>query len=304
MISLFFVFLLFFYFVKSQNCLFRGETLTIGSSLYSSNGLYNLTIMTKGNVCVYDGSGKRWCSGYLSPSSWEMILTSSGNFGVVKTNGICVWAPNNPITTLMPNIEYIIMSNNANFIVYDNIGLAWSCNRGTFTNPSNYSCIITSIDESIGDTCNNSPTASPTSIPTTFPSVSPTSIPSTEPSIIPSTEPTIIPSTEPSIIPSTEPTIIPSTFPSTFPTIIPSTFPTTEPTIIPSTFPTISTSTFPTISTSTFPSVSTSTFPSVNPTRIPSTFPSSPIRKPPTKNPTRAPTVEPTIETFIPTPEP
>ena len=163
----------------SQNCLLPGNDLLIGKSLISNNGLYNLTVTSRGNVCIFDILSKRWCSGFLSPASSKMTLTTMGKFSVVKANDITVWAPNAPVTSTMHNIAYAIISDNANFIVYSNTGLIWSCYRGTFSKYYEPSCNITSPTESIGDTCNNIPSFSPSITPTLVPSITPTLVPHT-----------------------------------------------------------------------------------------------------------------------------
>ena len=182
--------------ISGKNCLFPGDKLGIGEYLTSNNGLYSLKIMERGNVCVYDINGKRWCSGWTSPSAWQLNLTNVGKFGVVKTNNICVWAPHNPITTMMSNIQYIMINDNANFLVYNNSGLAWSCKQGTFTNPANSSCPIIGTSEVGTDSCNsNYPSSKPTSYPTSIPTSSkPTSYPTSIPtSSKPTSYPTSIP---------------------------------------------------------------------------------------------------------------
>ena len=252
--GLFILFLFIFSIEKilSQNCLLPGNDLLIGASLISNNGLYNLTVTSRGNVCVFDITSKRWCSGFLSPSAWKMSLTDSGIFAVVKTNGITVWAPNAPVTSDMHNIAYAIISDNANFIVYNNAGLIWSCYRGTFSKYYKPSCNITSPTESIGDTCNNIPSFSPTLIPTFSPTSFPTSIPTLIPTLSPTFSPTRSPTKTPTRIPTTtrSPTApakrgVPTFKPIISPTAIPSN-PTVEPTVSPTISPTLNPSLFPT----------------------------------------------------------
>lgn len=150
--------------IPLRNCLFRGTSLAINDSLTSNNGLYNLTLNQRGNICIFDSINKRWCSGYWFPSTTasKMVITSNGKFGVIKTNNNIIWSPNYPIGRAISNIDYIIISNNGNFIVYNNTGIAWSCNRGTFSRYKNSTCSITSETESVDDYCNYSPTTNPT----------------------------------------------------------------------------------------------------------------------------------------------
>lgn len=186
--------------IKSQNCLLRGNSLLIGESLISNNGIYNITVTSRGNVCLFDNISRRWCSGFISPSAWKMVLTVIGNFAVIKTNGITIWAPNYPVTSFMTNIEYAIISNNGNFIIHNSGGLIWSCYRGTFSRFINASCPITSETENIGDTCNNVPTASPTISPSANPTNKPTANPTSAPKKLRS--PTYYPTTFPTPLPT------------------------------------------------------------------------------------------------------
>lgn len=176
--------MLYFLNTNCKNCLLQGESLLIGEALISNNEIYNLTVNLKGNICVYNvnTNTKKWCSGYVSPVAWKMIITESGQFSIIKTNGISIWSPKSPITSVMNNVQYVILSNNGNFIVYSNSGIAWSCNRGTFSRSIYSTCGITSSLESIDDTC-NTPTATPTATPTRAPtaSSSPTRSPTRKP---------------------------------------------------------------------------------------------------------------------------
>ena len=286
--------------VLARNCLLPGERLKIGESLTSENGLYSLRLINQGNVCVYD-TAKRWCSGWVSPSASQMNLTNIGKFGVIKTNGICVWAPHNPITTMLPNVRYIIIGNNANLLVYNSSGLAWSCKRGTFTYPAGVACPIVGTNEETDELCNGQ-TRTPSFRPTLSPSIYPTFLPSLFPSLIPSVEPSLLPSVEPSILPSVEPTF----FPTISPTFEPSISPSVEATPLPSVEPSISPTFIPTLL-PTFRSTLSPTFrPTLSPTRIPTLVPTRPTQIPtvsPTKIPTLSPTVNPTKSPFIPTNE-
>jgi hypothetical protein len=232
--------------ILCQNCLLPGNDLLLGGSLISNNGLYNLTLTSRGNVCIFDSTSKRWCSGFLSPSAWKMSLSNLGIFSVIKTNDITIWAPNVPVTSAMHNIVYAIISDNANFIIYNNAGLIWSCYRGTFSRYYEPSCNITSPTESIGDTCNNvpsfSPTLNPSIQPSLNPTLNPTKIPTRSPSTIlpsitkkgtPTKNPTRIPSKNPTLIPTEDPTLIPTEYPTLIPTEYPTLIPTEYPTLIP-----------------------------------------------------------------------
>jgi hypothetical protein len=221
MLLIVFIILLFISTVKSRNCLLLGDSLNIGDSLISNNGLYNLTLSSRGNLCIYDNINTRWCTGFRSPSIWKMYLNLSGVFGIIKTNNICIWAPNYPVTSFMYNIQYLIMSDNGNFIVYDNTGLVWSCNRGTFSKYITPVCPITSGTESVGDTCNNIPSSIPTINPSLTPTINPILPPSLIPTIIPTRNPTINPTRNPTRLPSTPVRSPPTSKPIIKPTVIP-----------------------------------------------------------------------------------
>ena len=211
MISLFILFLLTFVNLlngqTSNNCLLPGDSLSIGNSLFSINGQFKLTLITKGNICIYNTSDNsiRWCSGFLSPSAQRMSLNINGNFAIVKTNNIAIWSPKIPITSFMTNIKYALISNNGNFIIYNNDNqIVWSCFKGTFSRSIYSKCTVTSAGETINDTCNN-PTIAPTIAPTT-----PTIAPTIAPTITPTIAPTITPTTPPTRSPTT-PTRSPTT---------------------------------------------------------------------------------------------
>ena len=103
--------------IFAKNCLLPGDSLLFGDYLVSNNGLYFLTILNRGNICLYNSTTQTFCVGFHSPSYDSLSLTSSNKFCAVKTNGICYWAPHLPITSIMNNIAYAILSNNGNFLV-------------------------------------------------------------------------------------------------------------------------------------------------------------------------------------------
>lgn len=83
------------------------------------------------------------------------------------------------------------------------------------------------LDEPVGPTTSNAPTALPSISPSTSPSAKPSFKPSAMPSVSPSVTPSVSPSSSPSATPSVSPSSTPSATPSAFPSEAPSFVPTT-----------------------------------------------------------------------------
>ena len=280
-----------------QNCLGTTSSIFPNQYLLSQNKKYKLELLSTGNLCIYNNNQTTWCTNVLNQyvtnmfiSSGKLMAISSSNYDGSGSFGY-YWAPHSSYNTAMTGITYLIITNNGNFVLYNNTGIAWSCSMGTFS--SGGAC---PLDSSIVmDTVCVSNTNSPTKLPSQAPSIKPT-FPTLSPSFIPTREPSIGPSCTPTINPSYIPTISPSVEPSYSPTIEPSFNPTISPTIEPSYNPSIEPSYSPTIEPSYSPSIEPSYSPSIEPSYNPSIEPSYNPSVIPTIEHSLNPTIGPSIE--------
>lgn len=96
--------------------LLPGQTLPIGGSLESNNGLYRLAMQHDGNLVLYDrGSGKAlWASNTANVSIQTCIMQTDGNLVLYRYDSKAAWASG---THGKPN-STLIVQNDGNVVIY------------------------------------------------------------------------------------------------------------------------------------------------------------------------------------------
>jgi RHS repeat-associated protein len=114
---------------RISSVLSNGETMTKGQSRWSTDGRFNFTYQTDGNVVLYTPSGASWNSGTTNKASDRLIMQSDGNL-VLYNGSSAVW---NTETYGKGNTSRLVVQNDGNVVIWTDFGATWATGTGNWT---------------------------------------------------------------------------------------------------------------------------------------------------------------------------
>lgn len=106
-----------------DDTLSAGEVLTVGQSLFSTNGLYRAVVQGDGNFVVYGSQGPRWWTG-TSGSGAGLAMQNDGNVVLYAGGGARWW------TGTSGSGGRLVMQGDGNLVLYFGSTPAWSITTG------------------------------------------------------------------------------------------------------------------------------------------------------------------------------
>ena len=113
---------------RTSSVLSNGETMTKGQSRWSTDGRFNFTYQTDGNIVLYAPSGASWSSGTTNKASDRLIMQSDGNL-VLYNGGSAVWSSG----TSGGATSRLIVQNDGNVIILTDFGATWATSTSNWT---------------------------------------------------------------------------------------------------------------------------------------------------------------------------
>lgn len=113
--------------IMPTNVLLQGQSMSMGQSLVSRNGIYRMVLQVDGNLVVYQYATPIWdsaTSGYYLGNNGKLTMQSDGNLVIYDTNGRPYWDTyNTHFNPPSPRIGYyLIMQDDGNLVLYTRYG--------------------------------------------------------------------------------------------------------------------------------------------------------------------------------------
>lgn len=117
------------YQIIMSNQLKKGQSISVGGALTSTNGSYTLKLQSDGNCVLYevDGNKALWSTDTQGKASKSLTLQEEGNLVLASSDGSTLWQSG---TKGEPTVINFIVQDDGNMVIYIPSGAIWASNTG------------------------------------------------------------------------------------------------------------------------------------------------------------------------------